>query len=814
MSKTKTVTGKGSGNETYTLNFTGADNLNVSGSTFNISSLWPATVTAKITGMATSYGTCYGWGEAYLYFNTTSYRDYVPNTSDENVAWTNGATKTLTYGANKAATLNTSSFFNSNNPTAKSVTVNYTATYRGSYYTANGGGRPGTSGSWNATNQTLTLGQTITLKAPPTFSVSAIKLNTKKAYANLTKATVTVSSLSAKYGGNISSVVLTIGNQKATRTTNGDLSINLNAVGTFPVTVVTTDSRGQSTTQSLGNLTVEEYVAPEVYFSLQRTTQSGVIDENGAYALITARFNYTNNATNLLEPTVKVDNSAITPTWYTDNRLSTPVNWSDTSSMSSPQTLYTLIGTFDTYTTYQIGITPRDGVDTGLEVTEILSGNFIESDFNTINIALKYKTNQNSYESLYPIVQINNIIYNRNNLSPTFNNIIYPHINLSATNISDALTEIDNKIAQCGRVFNKLEFGANKNINVLDYQNRQVTLSDYIIGKILYAPVFKKYYMLLYSVTYNNTILLTSADGLSWTKYDELNTAVITDMNCNSTSIYYLGYTISNRTVTMWKASDDTLHNLTTIYNVGTVSALPTSKADIQSNIATAFNLDDNSIIVYSKLNYTIQCYRINKDGTVITTPISIANVLIQGNGKYNIQHLRTGEYIIYNNSNSNIAQYVAILSDSYISNNIFETSTDNIAYVSGLMIDGSVLVIKYKSSGIITLYKYFIEKGSYFTPTVITTYENNKTLYLKPFIQESGGGMNINCITNIGYSPNVNNASDDYFTKAISNIEFDIFNSSNLYSQTNAFRALNTLYIYNDDASSSTGLYYSQIKM
>ena len=156
----------------------------------------------------------------------------------------------------------------------------------------------------------------------------------------------------------------------------------------------------------------------------------------------------------------------------------------------------------------------------------------------------------------------------------------------------------------------------------------------------------------------------------------------------------------------------------------------------------------------------------------------------------------------------------IAIILVSNVSNNIFETSTDNIAYVSGLMMDGSVLVIKYKSSGIITFYKYFIEKGSYFTPTVIATYENNKTLYLRPFIQESGGGMNINCITNIGYSPNVSSASDDYFTKAISNIEFNIFNSSNLYSQTNAFRALNTLYIYNDDDSSSTGLYYSQIKM
>ena len=814
MSKTTTVTGTGSAGERYTLTYTGADNITVSNSTFNISSLWP-TVTAKITGMPTSYGGTYGWAESYLKFNTDSIRDYVLNTYDDNESWSNGATKTLVVGYNTTATLNTSSFFNSSNPTTKSVIVSYDNSIRCSFGTEYGGGRTGSAGHWYPSSTALSLGQTITLNAPPTFNNSEIQLNTDKAYAGLTTATVTVSNLSAKYGGNIVDVVLTIGNQTATRTTDGDLSINLNAVGMFPVTLVATDSRGQSTTQSLGTIVVNQYVAPQVYFTLQRTTQSGVIDENGAYALVTARFIYIDSATNLLEPIVKIDDSTTTTTWYMDSNLSTAVDWSDTSAMHSPQTLYTLIGTFETYTTYQIGITPRDNIETGLESVEMLSGNFIENDTNTINVTLKYKNNQNLYDSLYPVVYIKDVVYNQNNLSPTINNIIYPHIHLSATNIGDALIEINDRIAQCGRVFDKLEFGINKDINILDSQNRQITLENYIIGNIIYAKAFKKYYMLLYSVTYNNTVLLVSNDGISWTKRDELSTIIMTDIKCNSTSLYYLGYTLSNRTVTVWKASDDALHNISSIYNVGTMTALPTTKANLQSNVATAFDLDDNSIVIYSKLNYVIKGYRIDKDGSVITSsPISIENIFIQGNGKYCVQHLRPGEYVIYNNNGSNVAQYVAVLSDSYINNNIFETSTDNIAYISEPMIDGSLLVVKYKTSGVITLYKYFVEKGSYFTPTVIATYQNNKTLYLKPFVQESGGGININCVVNIGYSPDINNTSDDYFTKDISDISFDVFNSSNLYSQTNAFRALNTLYIFNDDASSSTGLYYSQIKM
>ena len=55
MSKTKTVTGNGDYGETYTLTYTGIDNLNVTGSTFTITSLFPTTMQAKITGMSGTY---------------------------------------------------------------------------------------------------------------------------------------------------------------------------------------------------------------------------------------------------------------------------------------------------------------------------------------------------------------------------------------------------------------------------------------------------------------------------------------------------------------------------------------------------------------------------------------------------------------------------------------------------------------------------------------------------------------------------------------------------------------------------------------
>ena len=98
------------------------------------------------------------------------------------------------------------------------------------------------------------------IDAPPTFT--AVTSSTGSYFKNVSTYTATISNLDPKYGATISSVVLTLGSQTASRTTNGALSIAVNATGTFTPTIVATDSRGQSTTKTLTAITVSNHSEP------------------------------------------------------------------------------------------------------------------------------------------------------------------------------------------------------------------------------------------------------------------------------------------------------------------------------------------------------------------------------------------------------------------------------------------------------------------------------------------------------------------------------------------------------------------------
>lgn len=100
----------------------------------------------------------------------------------------------------------------------------------------------------------------VTLNAPPTFS--ATTTSTGAYYANRSKYTVNIASLSAKYGGTISSAVLTVGSATASRTTNGVLEVTVPNAGTYTPSVKVTDSRGQVTTQNLTAITVTAHTSP------------------------------------------------------------------------------------------------------------------------------------------------------------------------------------------------------------------------------------------------------------------------------------------------------------------------------------------------------------------------------------------------------------------------------------------------------------------------------------------------------------------------------------------------------------------------
>lgn len=301
----------------------------------------------------------------------------------------------LSANTNSAMTISTRSsgsigiggLFNSSNPTVKTIPLTWTAsrysnamTLVTAKTTSSGYDPVGyRDGAW--TPIVVTDGY-VTLDAPPTFDVSALSMDTSSAYAGATTASVTVSNLSAKYGGSITEVKLTIGNQTATRTDNGTLSIALGAVGTFTPTVTVTDSRGQVTTQTLEAITVGDYTSPSVSIAVQRTLATGVPNDEGEYGTISATFEFVDVIAQLAQPTVTVDGTSATVTWYstraTDGTLSGTVNW---ASLTSPVTVYGIVDAPNIQTSYQLAVTPNDSISSGTPITQTLASAFYTIDF-------------------------------------------------------------------------------------------------------------------------------------------------------------------------------------------------------------------------------------------------------------------------------------------------------------------------------------------------------------------------------------------------------------------------------------------------
>lgn len=281
----------------------------------------------------------------------------------------------------KTVTGNTSNWFSSSNPTERTVTrilrsdrLNIEGT---------GAGSVGIVPSADVTVGSVS----VTLNVPPTYDLSALSIDTPYIYTGLTTASVTVSNLSAKYGGTITDVAFTIGNTSVSRADAGTLSILLDTVGTFTPTVTVTDSRGQTTTKTLDPIQVNGYVAPSVSFTADRTLASGVPDDEGTYATVDATFTFTDVVADAVAPSVVLtdeNGTQTTPTvtWYssraTDGTLSGSVTW---ANLSSGDTIYGLIPNVNTQYSYQISVRPRDSQGTGTAITQTLSSAFYTVDF-------------------------------------------------------------------------------------------------------------------------------------------------------------------------------------------------------------------------------------------------------------------------------------------------------------------------------------------------------------------------------------------------------------------------------------------------
>lgn len=364
-----------------TLEFTGQDIL-VTDSTFNIGTI---TLKGSYSSSVNGRTAVYDRISSLNFIRTGSTIKQSSLNIEQSLAA--GAQYTVSYGGFPSQT--TSNWFKAANNTTRTVQLKAQAynlqLYTGSY----SGGTFTTAGYYAQTGTTFELGTilNVTLDVPPTATVSAISYDTASPYTDITTATVTVSNTTAYYGGTITDVTFTIGNQTDSISGDGTLSIALDTVGTFTPTVVVTDSRGQTYTETYSPITVKSYMPPAVNFTAERTTSAGVPDDEGTYATLDATFVFADVIATAIAPSVVMtdeNGTQTTPTvtWYSsraaDGTLSGSVTW---SSLSSGDTVYGLVPGLNTNYSYQISVRPRDSQGTGTAILQTVASAFYTIDF-------------------------------------------------------------------------------------------------------------------------------------------------------------------------------------------------------------------------------------------------------------------------------------------------------------------------------------------------------------------------------------------------------------------------------------------------
>lgn len=391
ITKTFTENEYSSNKSTWTVTLTASDII-ADGSTIDLA----LTAKAKYTGSSKGYAKVEACPVQYtLNSSIIKSLNYVKSPSDY-TSWASGAEKTLDLSG--TSTVQTSAIFNSNTKTLKTITL-----VGESKYTGEGGVLLYSSNSSYSTSNSYyqTAGlvwgnlRTVTLDAPPQVTLGTPTYATPH-YAGLGAYTVPLTTLTAQYGGDITSVTLTVGADSTTQTysastvSNKTISVTPSIAGTYTPTLTVTDSRGQTTTTQLSQITVNAYTAPSVNFDVYRTNSSGVKDDEGTYGLVKATINFTSAVASLTQPSVKIDGTTTNNvTWYSSYSESTGVssaisNWSNvTYSGTTPPTVYGLInGSFQTEQSYQITVTETDSQSgTSQPVTQALSTAFYTIDF-------------------------------------------------------------------------------------------------------------------------------------------------------------------------------------------------------------------------------------------------------------------------------------------------------------------------------------------------------------------------------------------------------------------------------------------------
>ena len=398
MSKlTKTYTDNSYTSSTYKKTWTVTydfNDINITGSTFTVTT---PTIKAKFTGTSGTYR--YSWVEMdnIALGEVGTWKEnhwYDPATVGNNVAGSSGTEFTMTKRtidpngdqANPHSwSVNTSTYFNSNNNTVRTLdvsarvyldmgtdTVKNSGTYKSRYK--------------NTTAFVYTLG-TATLNAPPIVTGAAISTS-GPVYKNLTPITISIAEATAQYGGDIVSATLTLSNNPDMVPSDSDYATKTFSAGTITnetISCVPTkysavvpwltieDSRRQTTTVVLDQgVTVRDYGPPSVSYTAQRADLNGKLKDDGTYCLISSDISYYASAvSSLSQPVVAVTDSngntvAANITWYSSwsslNGVSNPITWSGYHP-SSPITIYGLMSTsggFVTETAYITTMTVAD----------------------------------------------------------------------------------------------------------------------------------------------------------------------------------------------------------------------------------------------------------------------------------------------------------------------------------------------------------------------------------------------------------------------------------------------------------------------
>ena len=245
----------------------------------------------------------------------------------------------------------------------------------------------------------------VTLNVPPTATLGTPTYATPH-YTGLGAYTVPITSAEAYYGGDISKVTLTVGQDSTVQTysvatiSNQTISVTPTMAGTYTPTVAVEDSRGQIATYTLPQITVNPYNIPSTSFDVYRTNNIGIKNDEGHYALIQSTISYTDAIATLTEPSIQIDgvdlsslaNASVTwyKTWSNTSGVSNVIsNWTTLVPQNHMVTIYGLIdwkysttGNFAEDTSYQITLVANDSLNGhSTPITQTMSTAFYTIDF-------------------------------------------------------------------------------------------------------------------------------------------------------------------------------------------------------------------------------------------------------------------------------------------------------------------------------------------------------------------------------------------------------------------------------------------------